>query len=171
MDKERTVPAELKGLIRETVPSGKNQYLAIFSDHVEWAEYNLEALDAINVEKLLELRVFNSVTEFRALRATIGEEGFACRFADDSNLPSGGEAPDFVENYFDEVHFLDIDLKRSYPEDGEYRTTGGGPYTLPVCNAERVMIRNYIEYDDEGIALVKDFRIVGVIRAGEEEVC
>ena len=171
MDKARIAPANLKDFIREIVPSGRGQYLAIFSDRVEWAEYSDAVLDALDVERLLELRVFNPVSGFRALRATIGEDGFACRLADDSNLPPGGEAPDFVENYFDEVHFLDIDLKRSDPGIGEYRTTGGGAYTLPVTNAERVKIRNYLEYDDEGVAFVKDFRIVGIIRAGEEEVC
>ena len=42
----------------------------------------------------------------------------------------------------------------------EYTATGGGKYSLPVENAEKILIRNYISYDSQGIAQITDYRLV-----------
>ena len=41
-----------------------------------------------------------------------------------------------------------------------YTATGGGKYSLPVENAEKILIRNYISYDSQGIAQITDYRLV-----------
>ena len=48
-------------------------------------------------------------------------------------------------------------------------TTGGGSYTLPVENAEKIRIRNYLEYVENGIVTIPDFRIIGFIQKGSGE--
>lgn len=97
---------------------------------------------------LLEARIFNKEKELKIMRPTIADE-FTYRIIDDN----AGEY-DFIE----ERHYLDIDDKRT---DGfNYTATGGGKYTLTVENAEKVLVRNYISYDEQGIAQITDFRLV-----------
>lgn len=50
-----------------------------------------------------------------------------------------------------------------------YVTTGGGSYTLPIENAEKIKIRNYLEYDENGIVVISDFRIMGFSQKGSED--
>ena len=37
---------------------------------------------------------------------------------------------------------------------------GGADASLPVENAEKVLIRNYVSYDKQGIAQITDYRVV-----------
>lgn len=97
---------------------------------------------------LLEARVFTKDKEIKILRPTIAD-GFGYRIIDDT----AGEY-DFIE----EKQYLDIDKTRS--DGANYTATGGGKYTLPVENAEKVVVRNYISYDEQGIAQITDFRLV-----------
>ena len=98
---------------------------------------------------LLEVRVFHETAELKIMRPTIGDM-FHYRLIDDTSLT--------VEQYIDEDHYLDIDEKRSV--DNSYTATGGGTYTLPVANAKKIRIRNYLIYDEQGIAQITDFRAV-----------
>lgn len=105
-----------------------------------------------DTDHLLELRVFDKDKELKIMRPTIADE-FFYRIIDDTK--------NFDDNYIEEEHYLDIDTKKSKGMD--YVTTGGGRYTLPIENAERVLIRNYISYDEQGIAQITDFRVVKYI--------
>ena len=84
------------------------------------------------------------------------EDNFTYRLIDDTL----GEY-EFIE----EKHYLDIDTKKS--KGTEYIATGGGKYTLPIENAERFLIRNYISYDEQGIAQITDFRVVKYLKRGD----
>ncbi|MBR1556021.1 MAG: hypothetical protein IJ644_11615, partial [Oscillospiraceae bacterium] len=68
-------------------------------------------------------------------------------------------------DYIPEDQYLDIDTEKS--SGTSYIATGGGAYTLPVEDAEKIRIRNYISYDEQGIAQITDFRIVQYLRKGE----
>lgn len=108
-----------------------------------------------DVEHLLEIRIFTDEKELKIMRPTI-EDDFSYRIIDDT-----------LEKYeyIDEKHYLDIDTKKSTGTD--YTATGGGKYTLPVENAEKVLIRNYISYDEQGLAQITDFRVVKYLKRGD----
>ncbi|MGN0575388.1 MAG: CRISPR-associated protein Csx19 [Ruminococcus sp.] len=111
-----------------------------------------------DTEHLLELRVFTESKELKILRPTIADK-FTYRIIED----------DCKEKYgaIEEEQFLDIDTTKS--KGGcEYTATGGGHYSLPIENAEKVRIRNYISYDNQGIAQITDFRVVKFLKGGEK---
>ena len=95
---------------------------------------------------LLEIRLFNENAEIRASRPEIG-------------MP-------FTWRIIDEQQYLDIDSTKSFGRN--YTATGGGHYTLPVENAEKLEIRNYCVYDDNGILKIVDLRIVRILAKGEQ---
>ena len=111
------------------------------------------------MEHLLEARVFNDKSEIKIMRGTIADN-FYFRLIDDSKPDS--------EQYIDEVHYLDIDLDNKNTSGNNYVTTGGGYYSLPVADAERIKIRNYISFDEQNIAQISDFRVVKFLRKGEQ---
>lgn len=102
-----------------------------------------------DTKHLLEVRVFNENAELKIMRSTI-DRMFSWRYIDDTKLTK--------DDYIEEYQYLDIDTNKS--SGCEYTATGGGKYHLPVSDAEKVVIRNYISYDDQGIAQITDFRIV-----------
>lgn len=113
--------------------------------------------EVADIAHLLELRAFSENSELRLTRSEMGSE-FIWRLMDDVEFKD--KAADRFEEYiFDEKQYLDIDTTRS--SGCEYTATGGGRYTLPVENAEFIRVRNYIDYDNDGMAFFRDFRIVG----------
>jgi CRISPR-associated protein (TIGR03984 family) len=106
-------------------------------------------------EHLLEVRIFTDEKEIRIMRPTIDDD-FSYRLIDDTNGSY---------EFIDEEHYLDIDTTKS--SGTEYTATGGGKYTLPLENAERVLIRNYISYDEQGLAQITDFRVVKYLKRGD----
>lgn len=115
---------------------------------------------------LLEIRLFNENAEIRASRPEIGMP-FTWRIIDDSRFRealSGDET--FEDRTYTEQQYLDIDSTKSFGRN--YTATGGGHYTLPVENAEKLEIRNYCIYDDNGILKIVDFRIVRILAKGEQ---
>ena len=129
--------------------------VAYFTDRAD----SVTGIDAEEVKKLLELRAFNETSEFYACRSLIGEE-FTCRYIDDKKIPTD-DATHMLE-----THYLDIDT--TFTEAGkpvgdlfEYKTMTGGVYHLPVENANRLVLCNYISYKNpEGLAQVYDYRFV-----------
>ncbi len=139
----------------------------------------VEAGDIPDAEHLLEARIFNEDAEIRVLRTAMGKE-FQWRLIDDkvfmAQLPEDGSYigsydkrvffPEPDKDY--EEHYLDIDTKADAPDGYTYTSTGGGKYILPIKNAEKIRIRSYIDYDDNGIANIIDFRIVKLLERGEK---
>lgn len=104
-------------------------------------------------DKLLEIRCFDENGEFHAVRSTVMEDRFDAREITDDSLYDGN---------FDEKHFLDIDsAKTEENNDGWIYATGGGRYHLPVQNAQKLVVRYYYRFDDNGIARKCDWRLVG----------
>ena len=144
-------------VVREQVPNPQG-VLAIFTGCVWWstAQEFFSYMDAGDEERslgrLLELRVYDASSEYHAQRSAMGLP-LAGRLVRDADF-----APDEM---LDDVQLLDKDARRS--SGTSYVTTGGGKYTLPVPDAERILIRNYIAYgEDDGMASIVDFRIVGL---------
>lgn len=123
----------------------------------------------INVGHLMEMRIFTEHDEIKLTRMNIGTD-FIWRYIDDTAFEKALAEEDneflgVLENrVYDEEHYLDVDLTKS--SGTNYTTTGGGPYSLPVEKAEKVRVRNYLEYDDNGIVVISDFRIVGFTGKG-----
>lgn len=106
---------------------------------------------------LLEARIFTEEAELNIMRPTIADV-FGWRLIDDTKL-----SPD---DYITEDQYLDINEKLS--RGTSYTAVGGGRYTLPIGNAEKLRIHNYISYDEQGIAQITDFRAVKYLGKGEE---
>ncbi len=123
----------------------------------------------IDAPHLIELRIFTNSYELKISRLDIGSD-FSWRFINDDEFKKVlSNDPDaflssFVNRTFDEEHYLDIDSTKS--NGVSYTTTGGGKYTLPIENAEKIKIRNYLEYDENGIVIISDFRIVRFVQKG-----
>lgn len=117
---------------------------------------------------LLELRLFDENAEMRLRRCGIGRD-FQMRIIDDVLFQDRlkDEPDDFLRCFenriFTEVHYLDRDTaKKNALDSTDYITTGGGHYSIPFPGADRVVLRNYLDYDEEtGILHVTDFRLVG----------
>lgn len=123
-----------------------------------------------DIPHLMELRIFNDDGEFKLCRYDLKSD-FRWRYISDTEFQKklSNEKDDFLRNFgnrtFDEIHYLDIDDEKS--SGISYVTTGGGKFSIPLENAERIMIRNYLDYDDNGILSVNDFRIVKLLAKGE----
>lgn len=143
--------------------SGCNVY-AVHSDH-----FYCGTELCIDVKHLIELRIFTNTFEFKISRLNIGSD-FSWRYINDDEFNNvlSNETDAFLRLFekrtYDEEHYLDIDSTKS--KGFNYTTTGGGKYTLPIENAEKVKIRNYLEYDENGIVIISDFRIVEFIQKG-----
>ncbi len=124
----------------------------------------VESGNITDAEHLLEARLFNSTQEIRILRPVLGKE-FTWRLIDDDKFKlccDGSSFDSIYENcVFTEEHLLDIDRKADNTDGFTYTATGGGMYILPVKNAKKVKLCDYITYDSNGIASITDFRIVG----------
>ncbi|MBR2283908.1 MAG: hypothetical protein IJ874_05750 [Ruminococcus sp.] len=120
---------------------------------------------------LLELRIFTEKSELKMSRFDISGE-FIWRYIDDDRFRERLDAEkaqdeflsDFGSRTFREIQYLDIDRPATDRDpDGLYHTTGGGTFSLPVRNAERIELLSYLDYDDNGILSVNDMRIVRII--------
>lgn len=156
--------SDLQVLAEKYLHGGCSVY-AVYTNHFYCGtELNIDA------KHLLELRIFSDDEEFKISRLNIGSD-FTWRYINDSEYQKKleNESDDFLSVFdnqiYDEEHYLDVDSTNS--KGCCYITTGGGPYTLPVGNAEKVHIRNYLDYDEHGIVMISDFRIVGFIKKGD----
>lgn len=119
-----------------------------------------------NIAHLLEIRLFNLASEIRAVRSVIGDP-FIWRKIDDEKFKEklSGTEEDFCERTYSEIQYLDIDATKSNGRN--YRFIGGGGYTLPIENAEKLEIMHYGIYDENGLFMLSDFRIVRILAKGE----
>lgn len=163
---EETLVSVLTGAFADKPCDGA---IAVFTDEVQGMTYD-ELRGALASEDrlihLLELRAFSQDRELHALRDVIGKE-LSWRLVVDGD-GAGGDV-----DHLDERQYLDIgktfgtssidERAGSFP----YRSMSGGAYRLPKRGAQRIWIRNYLDYDGDGLAAVVDFRIVGLLGKGE----
>lgn len=128
---------------------GKYTYsLCVWTDRTDMLLNETDALS--DTDKLLDIRCFDEKGEFYACRSSVNADFTAREITDDSELS------------FDESHYLDIDSAKTENEkDGYVYATGGGRYNLPVKNAEKIIVRFYYDFDSNGIARKRDWRLVG----------
>lgn len=123
-----------------------------------------------DVGHLLEARLFSETAELKIMRPTIDRD-FSWRIIDDDKFKELCDNSTFDKKFencvLDEKHYLDINSKVTDKSSTTYISTGGGRYILPESGLERVLIRDYIYYDDNGIANIADFRIVKFLKEGE----
>lgn len=116
--------------------------LAIWTDSANFASVLKDP------EKLLEVRAFDESGEFYAYRSTVDAD-FNCReiINDDK----------YADGKYDEEQYLDIDTTKPY-----LCTASGGRYSLPDgVTADKLKVRYYYKYDDDGVARKFDWRLVG----------
>lgn len=128
------------------------------------------AAEITDIPHLLEARLFGRDAELKIMRSTIDRE-FNWRIIDDKAFRAFCDGSSFDRTYencvLEEVHFLDIDTTKRSDDPAEYTATGGGRYILPEGGLDRVAIRDYICFDDNGIANIADFVITGFLKEGE----
>ena len=127
----------------------KGRYiLALYTDRADFEK----GIDS--AEKLLEIRVFDEHSEFRAYRSVVGID-FAFREIND-------QTDTYADGYFDETHYIDIDTaKTESMNDGFTYTIGGGRFHLPECVGKLLKVRYYYTFDSDGIARKCDWRLTG----------
>lgn len=136
------------------------EVMSIFAGGVYWetlAEFQQNKEADHDMARLLELRAYSENGEFHAQRSCIDA---TCPFIWHTivDTPNDGERA-----FFDDVQRIDRDDKRIAADSANRLfTTGGGSYTLPDASAERIRLRNYIEFNENGMAEIVDFRIVGL---------
>lgn len=152
---------EFRESFDQAVSRISNGYVIVMmTDAFEIQRVEVETFDRNKLyEKGMEIRIFNDTKEAKWFRCSI-EKPFMMRVVDDAE-----EMDPF--SYWDERQYLDIDELRSKPEQGIARTTGGGTYPLPIPDYKgaQVLIRNYLEYEEETMQLcIADWRIVGFVQ-------
>ena len=132
-------------------------FVAQYTDKFDVGVWNKEIIK--NVNKLLELRVFDKNKEWKLFRSDIGKD-FSYRCQKEDNTKEEGA------DYFDEVQLLDIDTKRPSKDDSRKMCTmAGGEYNLPkyIDDLDRaaIIVRHYFGVDNEsGQAFIRDYRLV-----------
>ena len=155
----RVEESGLDAFLNSKAQSGMISYRQ-YTTRIFCDEFSGTVDDAVH---LLEIRLFNENAEIRASRPEIGMP-FTWRISRFREALSGDET--FEDRTYTEQQYLDIDSTKSFGRN--YTATGGGRYTLPVENAEKLEIRNYCIYDDNGILKIVDFRIVRILAKGEQ---
>ncbi len=122
-----------------------------------------------DIAHALEIRLFDEEYELKAVRAQIGrpfkwrlidDEIFRQKLADETDVYSGS----FEKLTYPEKQYLDIDTKKTEPDSRLYTAIGGGTYTLPESGLECAEIRHYGSYDEDGLFVLGDMRIVRFYR-------
>ena len=140
-------------------------FVAQYTDKFDVGIWNKDIIK--NVNKLLELRVFDKNKEWKLFRSDIGK-GFSYRCQkEDDNKEEGMD-------YFDEIQLLDIDTSRSKKAPGVMHTTAGGSYNLPkdieYLDRAAIRVRHYFGVDSEsGQAFIIDYRLVDFESADKRE--
>ena len=147
--------------------------LAYFSDAFRAGRADRMLAEAeSNMDKLLELRIFNDKQELWLHRSNLSapffwrlasEAGFSedeqkryCYCFETRQLLDLGEGPDAGPT-FDESDGLRI-----------LKTEAGRSFKLPITEEERyVRVMNYVAYDEDGVANAADWRLMGFAKEGE----
>ena len=126
---------------------------------------------------VLEIRVFNEEKEHKLFRGDMSKE-FGYRLKDDSD--GENKLPEGVEDYYDELPYLDIDTTKKPEQDKagltKVRATGGGEYHVPIDAVVDALeyavlkVRHYIsKYPETGKAFVSDWRCIGIYKNEDKE--
>ena len=104
-------------------------YSAEQTDRYDVGYWNANALDGINEENLLSIRVFNKDKEVRLSRSDIGQT-FTLRVVDDRSDS---------RDHYDEWQILDKDDRRS--SGTHFMATGGGSYEFPLTELKHPAVK------------------------------
>ena len=135
---------------------------AMFTDQIVIEKYpflneaKMETLFRREMHKLLDVRIFDLKEEYRYFRGSIGDP-FVFRRKNDEEAPE--------DSFIEREQLFDIDTRRSeraFNDFGEVRAIGGGRYHLPLehLSRARIILREYLAYDEAGHARVYDWRLV-----------
>lgn len=149
-----------ENLLEEVLPKIKkgSLFLAYGTNYFRAGHAKKEELEMLKIKHLLELRIFMEEQEICYRRSLIGKE-FQWRLASEADIQE--------QYYMIQYQLLDINTDRSKDaENGSgnrtFYTTVGGKYELPVNkNADSAEIVCYVEYAENGMAKIVDYRLKG----------
>lgn len=152
--------------------SEKAYAVMLFTDTfevVDYSEFGSMVDGKLNIEKLLDVRIFNEIEEYRLYRDYCGNDDYNYVHVSDEEMKK-----DKQTDVYDDEQYLDIDLKRTTEKlqaDGYVLATGGGKYKFPIAiyGDMKIKIRNYVSYDENGQAYIKAWRLVGFGGEGEDK--
>jgi len=124
-----------------------NQYKYAFAIWTDRADFIVDKSEALNEDKLLEIRCFDKNGEYHAYRSFVTSDFTEREITQD----------DKYDGWYDEPQYLDIDAQKSNGLD--IMATGGGKYHLPV-EAKKITVRFYYKFNEDGVAEKVDFRLV-----------
>ena len=130
-------------------------FIAMYTDSFVSGKYEGD----MNLEFLLEARIFCESTELYISRSSIGED-FAWRSASEKNCDNS--------DYYEQYQIIDINSEKSYKDEAHGKmniiSTVGGRYELPINDGQtRIRIISYVDYDENGMAFVADNRVCGFV--------
>ena len=117
-----------------------------------------------DISHVLEVRLFDETGELKAVRGNIGRD-FKWRYISDVD-----KTKEELEEYtVKEEQYLDVDTKNGKTKGTNYVSIGGGEYEMPAAGYERVVIRHYGDYDEDGMFGLRDFRLVKFLKEKGEK--
>lgn len=131
-------------------------YKYAYALYTDCADFITDKSENICEETLLEIRCFDESGEYRAFRDTL-DEPFCEREITTENEPT------YADGSYDEAQYLDVDDKKTVAEsNGRLFALGGGNYRLPndARRNKMLLVRNYYNFDNDGIAYKFDWRLV-----------
>lgn len=144
------------------------RFLAYHADSFKAGHAADAELAELNVNNLLELRIFSEEEELYYCRSCIGED-FQWRLASEN----GPEEASYMVQY----QTLDINTAKM-EQDGFLTdrhgnlilyTTVGGKYALPVHKDDNCSkLIAYLDYDQNGMAKIADYRLCGFCKRNNE---
>lgn len=113
--------------------------LAIYTDKVEYRDYNLDELDLeTNIDNLLEVHLYDMEKEYRAIKSR-REQGFIVCIINDEEEKKGCDDSEIVE-YVEEAFLI-----KNNPDEKKY--------------ANKVKIINYIKYNENDMMYISNYRL------------
>lgn len=152
-----TIPeAQVAELIR-SYSSAEKICLAFFSDHFESVQPEQVNEILTDCTNLLQLRIFDGQGELWLHRNTLGESHpFHWRIADDAVLKS--RVQNLEDSFLQDAEHHMIRETQYLEETGR----GRAAECLPLQSGETaVQIIVYVRYDEHGVAVPADYRLVG----------
>lgn len=150
--------------------AGDNRYfLAYCTDRFYAGRAELEQFNQLNKDNVLEIRLFSEREEILFIRSTVGTD-FQWRIASEDKLDKS--------EYMVQYQTLDLNQNRINENNNQTDTFGnkvlyttvGGEYSLPISgNEDSSKIISYINYDENGMAKITDYRVCGFVKKPKKE--
>lgn len=150
--------------------AGDDRYfLAYCTDKFYAGRAELEQFNQLKKDNILEIRLFSEIEEIHFIRSSVGVD-FQWRIASEDGLSES--------DYMVQYQTIDLNQNRINQNNNQtdmfenkvLYTTVGGEYCLPISgNEDSSKIISYINYDENGMAKITDYRVCGFVKKPEKK--